>query len=158
MGISIKSLINVIERIRRNYLFLDVLGGVLALVLVTAAGLPCQISDARLQAWLAAQGRVYAPEAYSPSPHAHSLYVNTLVERGALGLGALLALLAAWAWALARKRPDFAAAGAALTLWCASFSGLVVTAGIGLVNTTLHHEHAMLALLSLTLWLGSRHE
>ncbi len=113
-----------------------------------------QISDARLTGWLAQQGRAYVPAEYARAPHAHNLYVNTLVERGVAGLSVLLALLGAWALALARDRPDFARDGAGVALWCASVAGWLVTAAIGMVNTTLHHEHAMLAVLTLALWLG----
>ena len=115
-----------------------------------------QISDARLTGWLAQQGRAYVPAEYARAPHAHNLYVNTLVERGAVGLAALLAMLGTWVFALARYRPDFARDGAGVALWCGSVAGWLVTAAIGVVNTTLHHEHAMLAALSLALWLGTR--
>lgn len=112
-----------------------------------------QITDVRLQAWLAAQGRTYDPGTYSPAPHAHSLFVNTLVERGAFGLAGLVALLGAWFATLWRRRPEFSTGGSTVALWCASLSALAVTILIGLVNTTFHHEHAMLALLCLCLWL-----
>jgi O-antigen ligase len=112
-----------------------------------------QITDARLQAWLAEQGRPYVAEAYSPAPHAHSLFVNTLVERGLIGLATLLALLAAWFANLLQRRPTFSGGGSAVALWCASFSALAVSVTIGLFNTTFHHEHAMLAVLCLALWL-----
>ena len=36
-------------------------------------------------------------------------------------------------------------------------SGWIVTAGIGTVNTTLHHEHGLLAALLLGLWLSTLH-
>jgi len=34
-----------------------------------------------------------------------------------------------------------------------ALSGLVITASAGLINTTLHHEHGILATLLLGLWL-----
>ena len=83
------------------------------------------------------------------APHAHSLYANALAERGAFGLLAVVVLLGAWAWLLAkaidRCRGDDLLAG----LWCASLGGWCVTALAGLLNTTLHHEHGMLAMLTL---------
>ena len=115
-----------------------------------------QISDDRLTAWLAGQGRAYVATDYARAPHGHNVYVNTLVERGAVGLAVLLALLTTWAVALVRLRPAFAQGGAAVALWGASLSGWLVTAGIGLANTTLHHEHAMLAMLTLALWPGAQ--
>ena len=118
-----------------------------------------RITDARLKNWLAAEGRVYEPSAYTGAPHAHSLYVNTLTERGAVGLGVLLLVLGVWGHALWRHRPrggNYATDAAGMACWCAAFSGWLVTVAIGFVNTTLHHEHAMLALLTLTLWLPLR--
>jgi O-antigen ligase len=117
-------------------------------------------SEARLKEWVARQGVPYRAEDYVGGPHAHSLYMNTLVERGIVGLGTVLLFLLAWGASLARQRPRFDQPGAALALWCASASALAVTALIGFVNTTLHHEHAMLALLLLGLgareWRGAR--
>ena len=40
-------------------------------------------------------------------------------------------------------------------LWGGALSGLVITISAGLVNTTLHHEHGILATLLLGLWLTS---
>jgi hypothetical protein len=39
-------------------------------------------------------------------------------------------------------------------IWGGSLSAWATTFGIGLVNSTLHHEHAILALLFLCLQLG----
>jgi hypothetical protein len=39
-------------------------------------------------------------------------------------------------------------------LWAGSFSAWVATFGIGLVNTTFHHEHAILACLFLGLYVS----
>jgi O-antigen ligase len=112
-----------------------------------------QITARDLQAELKAEGKPYDPREYAGAPHAHNLYINTLVERGILGLAALLAALLTWAAMLWRHRPRMGADPAALMLWCASFSGWLVTVLIGMVNTTLHHEHALLALMTLGLWL-----
>ncbi len=83
------------------------------------------------------------------APHAHSLYANALAERGAFGFLAVVGLLGAWAWllvkAIDRCRGDDLLAG----LWCASLGGWFVTALAGLLNTTLHHEHGMLAMVTL---------
>lgn len=83
------------------------------------------------------------------APHAHSLYANVLAERGAFGFLAIVGLLGAWAWllvkAIDRCRGDDLLAG----LWCASLGGWCVTALAGMLNTTLHHEHGMLAMATL---------
>ena len=110
-----------------------------------------QLSAARVGAWRRESGREAAP--FEFFPHAHSLYVNTLAERGVLGFAALLAVLGAWLGTLVRARPaphrrtDW-------LLWGAAASGLFVTAVAGLLNTTLHHEHGILAALLLGLWAG----
>jgi O-antigen ligase len=108
-------------------------------------------SEARLKEWLGHQGTVYQESEYVPAPHAHSLYVNTLVERGVVGLATVLLFLFAWGVRLVRVHPPFDRAGMPLAIWCASASAWAVTVLIGFANTTLHHEHAMLALLLLGL-------
>jgi hypothetical protein len=40
-------------------------------------------------------------------------------------------------------------------LWGGAAAALITTAAIGIVNTTLHHEHGLLAMLLLGAWLGS---
>jgi len=101
-------------------------------------------------------GRDCDTSMYTFSAHAHSLYGTVFAEQGGLGLAAVLALLAAWAarlrGSLARARADRHAAA----VWLAALSGLVITAVAGLLNTTLHHEHGLLAMSCLGLLLSSR--
>jgi O-antigen ligase len=108
-------------------------------------------TEADLERWLARQGKAYVKDEYAGAPHAHSLYINTLVERGIAGLVALLAFLALVAWHLFRHRPDLSAGGAAVALWFGGACAWMVTVVIGFANTTLHHEHAMLAMLAFAL-------
>ena len=68
----------------------------------------------------------------------------------------VLALLWGWGWWLLRHRPRAGAPEARVALWFASGSAWLVTLVIGFANTTLHHEHAMLALLALALSVNSR--
>lgn len=110
----------------------------------------------RLRAWDAEAGRTHDPKRYYYISHGHSLYFNTLAERGLFGSIVLAAVLAAWGVALLRRRPrahdpddDWLAWGCAAAAW-------TVTVAAGTVNTTLHDEHAILAVLLLGLWL-SRH-
>ncbi|TMH71279.1 MAG: O-antigen ligase family protein [Betaproteobacteria bacterium] len=86
-------------------------------------------------------------------PHAHNLYLNTLAERGVVGAAPLAAVLIAWGWWLFRRRPRLADAEQDWVLWGAAATAWVVTVVVGMVNTTLHHEHGLLAALLLGLWL-----
>jgi len=87
-------------------------------------------------------------------PHAHNLYLNTLVERGVIGAAALAAVLIAWTWALWRRPPRAADDRYDWLLWGAAASAWLVTGAVGMVNTTLHHEHGLLAMLLLGFWLA----
>jgi len=87
-------------------------------------------------------------------PHAHNLYLNTLVERGIVGAAALAAVLIAWTWALWRRPPRATDDRYDWLLWGAAASAWLVTGAAGMVNTTLHHEHGLLAMLLLGFWLA----
>lgn len=115
-----------------------------------------QVNDERIREWLGELGRTEEGLVIDTRwGHAHSLYFNTLAERGAVGLSALLAVLLLWLHRLVRRFPGREGSDLAWALWAASFSAWFVTAGAGLGNTTLHHEHALLAMLFLGLWLGA---
>ena len=89
-------------------------------------------------------------------PHAHNLYLNTLAERGIVGAAPVLIVMVAWPLALLRRRPRVADGKLDWTVWGAALGAWLVTAVVGLVNTTLHHEHGLLAVLLLGLWLARR--
>jgi O-antigen ligase len=86
---------------------------------------------------------------YGQAPHAHSLYVNTLAERGWVGFLVLMGVFAAWARMLWRDRAT--PSPFARSLWGASFAALTVNMVGGLLNTTLHHEIAILSVMILAL-------
>lgn len=108
-----------------------------------------------LRAWRAEAGKDYDAARYVRASHAHSLYVNTLAERGAAGFATLAALLLAALAALLRHRPRPGDGDPAWLLWGGAAGAWIVTAGVGTVNTTLHHEHGLLAALLLGLWLST---
>ena len=87
--------------------------------------------------------------------HAHSLYANTLAERGALGLASLAALLACWARAVWRGRDRARVDPAYAAVWSAALGAFLVAVLAGLLNTTLHHEHGLLSMVALGLLLAA---
>jgi len=89
-------------------------------------------------------------------PHAHNLYLNTLAERGLIGALPVFAMLAVWGWRLVARRPRRGDADHEWLLWAAA-SAWIVTVAVGMVNTTFHHEHGLLAVLLLGLWLPVSH-
>ena len=116
-----------------------------------------RISHELVRSWRTEAGKDYDEARYVRFPHAHSLYVNTLAERGAVGFASLAAVLLASLAALLRYRPRPDDGNFAWLAWGGALSGWIVTAGIGTVNTTLHHEHGLLAALLLGLWLSTLH-
>ena len=113
-----------------------------------------KISPEQLKAWETKAGRDYDPARYFHTSHAHSLYFNTLAERGLVGSLALAAVLIAWAAWLVRYRPRRDSDDYEWLAWGAAAGAWIVTIGAGTVNTTLHHEHGLLAALLLGLWLS----
>jgi O-antigen ligase len=108
-----------------------------------------------VRAWRAEAGKDYDEARYVRFPHAHNLFVNALAERGTLGFAALVAVLAAWLVALVRRRPRPADADIAWLAWSGAAGAWIISIGVGMVNTTLHHEHGLLAALLLGLWLST---
>src|SRR5688572_19351428 len=112
-----------------------------------------KISHENLRQWRSEAGKDYDQAQYFPYAHGHSLYVNTLTERGAVGFLALAAVLLAALAALLRYQPRPGDGDLRWLAWGGAASAWIVTAGVGTVNTTLHHEHGLLAALLLALWL-----
>lgn len=107
-----------------------------------------------LERWSAARGEPFDAGRYALASHAHSLYVNTLAERGAVGFAALIAVLSAWLVALVRHLPAPSAPPVEWTAWGGAASAWLISVIVGTVNTTLHHEHALLSMLLLGTWLS----
>ena len=86
--------------------------------------------------------------------HSHSLYLTSLVERGIIGFIILIAFMGSWLVTLIKSYRKLKISAQGSYIWGASLSAWIVTCGVGLVNSTFHHEHAILALLFLGLHLG----
>jgi O-antigen ligase len=110
----------------------------------------------QLQDWSKSQDWPVRPSAEGMHAHGHSLYVTALAERGLVGFGILIAVLVAWAVALFRAVPRAQDPPLDWTLFGAALAGWLVTVAAGVFNTTLHHEHAILSVLLLGLWLSHR--
>jgi hypothetical protein len=100
-------------------------------------------------------GGVCDTSGYTFTAHAHSLYGTAFAEQGGFGLAAVLALLAGWAARLRRSLAWARADRDAGAVWLTALSGLVITAAAGLLNTTLHHEHGLLAMIGLGMLLSA---
>ena len=112
------------------------------------------IEKSEVKAWRLEDGENYDPKLYLPGSHGHSLVVTTLAERGLVGAGALAAVLLAWLVWLARHRPRADDPPELPALWGCAASAWVISVVVGLANTTLHDEHAILSVLFLGLWLS----
>ncbi len=87
---------------------------------------------------------------------AHNLYLTRLVSHGIVGFVLLLAWLGVWAVALWKWRPRAGTSLYQRALWSGSAGAFTVTVVIGTVNPTLHHGHALLAMLLYALWLNQK--
>jgi hypothetical protein len=115
-----------------------------------------RITMQRIEEWRKEAGKPFDASRYTATAHGHSLYFNAVAERGWIGFGVLAAVLAAWAASLARGYPGRLGAAAVWAAWAASASAWTVTVVAGVFNTTLHHEHGMLAAMLLGIWLAMR--
>lgn len=113
--------------------------------------------DARhVKQWSEELGEPFDSSRYLQIAHAHSLYFNTLAERGLFGATVLAAIMLTWLFGLIHRMPFAKSDNLTWLLWGGSLSAWLTTVVIGTVNTTLHHEHGMLSGLLLGAWLASR--
>jgi O-antigen ligase len=86
--------------------------------------------------------------------HPHNIYLSNLVDRGILGLITFLSFMLIWLITLIKSYKKFNQDSKAMLFIMGSFSAWMSIFGIGLVNTTFHHENALLALFFLGLHLN----
>jgi O-antigen ligase len=86
--------------------------------------------------------------------HPHNIYLSNLVDRGILGLITFLSFMFIWLITLIKSYKKFNQDSKAMLFIMGSFSAWTTIFGIGFVNTTFHHENALLALFFLGLHLN----
>ena len=112
------------------------------------------ITIEELRVSVESRGEKFNPNNYWFPGHSHNIYLSALVERGFVGLLVTILFMIFWMkhlistfnWAKKTTQASY--------LWAGSLSAWVATYGIGFVNTTFHHEHAILACLFLGLYLS----
>ena len=112
------------------------------------------ISVDQLKKSVEARGEIFNRDNYAFPGHSHHLYLSALVERGITGLVVTLLFMIAWARHLKKTFTLAKRSSEAIRFWGGSLSAWVATFGIGFVNTTFHHENALLALFFLGLHLS----
>ncbi|CAM8351087.1 O-antigen ligase family protein [Candidatus Methylopumilus universalis] len=100
------------------------------------------------------RGKVFDANNYHFPGHSHNHYLSALVERGIVGLLVTLAFMILWIRHLMKTFKWATGTKESILLWSGSLSAWVATFGIGFVNTTFHHEHAILACLFLGIYLS----
>lgn len=112
------------------------------------------ITIEQLKKSVEARGEIFDPAKYRFPGHSHNLYLTALVERGIVGLIVTFVFMMAWIRQLIKTFHLAKTSKSSSILWGGSFSAWIATFGIGFVNTTFHHEHAILACLFLGLYLS----
>lgn len=112
-----------------------------------------RISTDRYRQWTAEQGRTWDASRDFPAPHAHSLYFDTLAERGILGVVAVMLFFIAWIVSLWRGFFRLTE-GHEWVAWTGAALALLTTLFIGLVNSTFHNEQAAISMICLAAWVS----
>jgi O-antigen ligase len=105
-----------------------------------------------------ARGETFDADNYLFAGHSHSLYFSALVERGIVGLLVTLIFMFYWLYDLIKTFKWSKKSSTSNMLWAGSFSAWLATFGIGLVNTTFHHEHGILSCLFLGLYISYKNQ
>jgi O-antigen ligase len=112
------------------------------------------LDNSKIKDAVESRGEVFNIEKYHFVGHSHNIYLSALAERGLLGFIVLINFMLAWIFLLIKTYKKIKINHLSQMLWGGSFSAFIVTFGTGLVNSTLHHEHALLAFIFLSLHLN----
>jgi len=101
------------------------------------------------------RGEIFDAEKFTMEhPHPHNIYLSNLVDRGILGIIIFLNFMVIWLITLIKSYKRFNQDSKGMLFIMGSFSAWTTIFGIGFVNTTFHHENALLALFFLSLHLS----
>jgi len=101
------------------------------------------------------RGETFDEEKFTMAhPHPHNIYLSNLVDRGILGFITFLSFMFIWLITLINSYKKFNQDANGMLFIMGSFSAWTTIFGIGFVNTTFHHENALLALFFLSLHLN----
>jgi O-antigen ligase len=114
-----------------------------------------QINIDQLKSSVESRGEKFNAEEFALQwGHPHNIYLSNLVDRGIFGFITFLSFMFIWLITLIKSYKKFNQDSKAMLFIMGSFSAWMSIFGIGLVNTTFHHENALLALFFLGLHLG----
>jgi len=114
-----------------------------------------QISIDQIKLSVESRGETFNPEDFALQwGHPHNIYLSNLVDRGVLGFITFLSFMLIWLITLIKYYKKLNQDSKAMLFIMGSFSAWMSIFGIGLVNTTFHHENALLALFFLGLHLN----
>ncbi|CAM8463169.1 RfaL Lipid A core - O-antigen ligase and related enzymes [Candidatus Methylopumilus universalis] len=114
-----------------------------------------QINIDQLKSSVESRGETFVAEDFALQwGHPHNIYLSNLVDRGILGLITFLSFMAIWLITLIKSYKKYNQDSKAMLFIMGSFSAWTTIFGIGFVNTTFHHENALLALFFLSLHLN----
>ena len=101
------------------------------------------------------RGEIFDAEKFNiEQSHPHNIYLSNLVDRGILGFIIFLSFMFIWLIILINSYKKCNQDSKAMLFVISSFSAWAIIFGIGFVNTTFHHENALLALFFLSLHLN----
>ena len=114
-----------------------------------------QINTDQLKSSVESRGEKFVTEDFALQwGHPHNIYLSNLVDRGILGFITFLSFMAIWLITLINSYKKYNQDSKAMLFIMGSFSAWTTIFGIGFVNTTFHHENALLALFFLCLHLN----
>jgi O-antigen ligase len=129
--------------------------GRLSPILGVGGGNSNRIKMDQIKASVESRGETFNIESFSPVySHPHNIYLANLVDRGIFGLIIFLNFMAIWLITLIKYYKKFNQDPKGMLFTMGSFSAWATIFGVGFVNTTFHHENALLALFFLGLHLN----